>query len=68
VLINRAQQDSYFMMGMAFGVRNDKWSMEIFGENLTDERAQLNNNLVFDRERVSINRPRTFGMRFGVDF
>ncbi|GHF31353.1 TonB-dependent receptor [Kordiimonas sediminis] len=68
VLINRAKQDSYVMMGLAVGVTNSKYSFEIFGENLTDERAQLNNNLVFDRERIAINRPRTIGVRFGVDF
>lgn len=68
VLINRAKQDSYFLMGLAFGVRKENWMVEVFGENLTDERAQLNNNLVFDRERISINRPRTFGIRFSVDY
>jgi len=68
VLINRGQQASYLLMGMSFGVRNDRWSVEIFGDNLTDKRAQLNNNLVFDKSRVSINRPRTIGLRFGVNF
>ncbi|UTW54675.1 TonB-dependent receptor [Kordiimonas sp. SCSIO 12610] len=68
VLINRIEQDDYFLLGFAFGIRTDKWSAEIFGENLTDERAELNNSLVFDRERTTINRPRTWGVRFSVDF
>ena len=68
VLINRAVQDSYFLMGLAVGFTKENWSFEVFGENLTDERAQLNNNLVFDRERIAINRPRTFGIRFSVDY
>lgn len=68
VLINRAKQDSYFLMGLAFGVRKENWMVEVFGENLTDERAQLNNNLIFDRERITTNRPRTFGIRFSVDY
>ncbi len=68
VLINRAKQDSYFLAGMAFGVRKDNWMVEFYGENLTDTRAQLNNNLVFDHERITINRPRTFGFRFAVDY
>lgn len=68
VLINRAKQDSYFLMNLAFGVRKDAWMIEVFGENLTDERAQLNNNLVFDRERISTNRPRTFGLRFSYEY
>ncbi len=68
VLINRAQQDSYYLLGMSVGLHTDTWSVEIFADNLTDERAQLNNNLVFDRERISINRPRTIGMRVTADF
>ncbi|WP_417451053.1 TonB-dependent receptor [Kordiimonas sp.] len=68
VLINRAKQDSYVLAGLSFGIRKDNWMFEVFGENLTDERAQLNNNLVFDHERISTNRPRTFGVRFSVDY
>lgn len=68
VLINRAEQDSYLLLGLSVGVRKDNWSVEVFGENLTDERAQLNNSLIFDRERITTNRPRTFGLRFSVDY
>jgi len=68
VLINRAKQDSYLLANLAFGVSNAEYSFELYAENLTDKRATLNNNLVFDRERVAINRPRTIGVRFGVDF
>ena len=68
VLINRARQDNYFLVGFSAGIRKENWSVDLYGENLTDERAVLNNNLVFDRERITINRPRTFGIRFSVDF
>ncbi len=68
VLINRAEQESYFLLGLSFGVRNDRWSVEVYGDNLTDERAQLNNNLIFDRERISTNRPRTFGLRASFEY
>lgn len=68
VLINRAKQDSYLLANLAIGVSNAEYSFELYAENLTDKRATLNNNLVFDRERVAINRPRTIGVRFGVDF
>lgn len=63
VLINRIKQDDYFLMNLAFGLRDEKWSFEIFADNLTDERAQLTNTFVFDRNRLSINRPRTYGLR-----
>ena len=68
VLINRAVQDDYLLLGLAVGIAKENWSVEIFGENLTDERAQLNNSLIFDRERITTNRPRTFGFRFSLDY
>ena len=67
-LINRAEQDGYFLAGAAAGFKKDNWGMEVYVENLTDERAEIANNFVFNRERITINRPRTWGMRFSVDF
>ena len=66
-LINRARQDGYFLAGAAAGFTKDNWGLEFYVENLTDERAQIANNFVFNRERITINRPRTWGMRFHVD-
>ncbi len=68
VTVNRARQDSYFLANFAVGISNADYGFEIYAENLTDERAQLNNNLVFDRERIAINRPRTVGFRFRVNY
>lgn len=68
VLINRAKQDSYTVAGFAAGMSNVDYGFEVYVANLTDERAELNNNLVFDRERVAINRPRTIGVRFNANF
>ena len=68
VLINRAEQDAYTLLNSAIGYRTDGWGAEFFVSNLTDERAQINNNLNYDRERIAINRPRTYGVRFNIDF
>jgi outer membrane receptor protein involved in Fe transport len=68
VQINRARQDDYFLMDVSAGVTKDNWGVELYATNLTDERAELNNNFGFDRERVSINRPRTWGLRFRYDY
>ena len=68
VLLNRAQQDDYITLGFSAGVRSEQWSFEFFGDNITDERAELNNNFAFARERVSINRPRTWGFRVSTEF
>ena len=66
--INKARIDGYTMGSFSTGVTEDNWRVELFVDNITDERAQLSNNFVFDRERVTVARPRTWGVRVGVDF
>ena len=56
------------MASFSTGLTSDGWSIEAFVNNLTDERAQLSNNFVYDRERVTIARPRTWGMRVRVQY
>jgi len=67
-LINRAEQEGYFLLGGAFGFKKDNWGLEAYVDNITDERAQIANNFIFNRERITINRPRTYGLRFSLDF
>jgi iron complex outermembrane receptor protein len=66
--INKADIDGYVTLGATMGVTADQWSAEIFATNLTNEYAELSNNFVFDRERVTPLRPRTIGVRVGYDF
>ena len=66
--INKADIDGYVMLGGTLGVSADQWSAELFGTNLTNEYAELSNNFVFDRERVTPVRPRTIGIRVAYDF
>ena len=66
--INRAQIDSWAKLDFAVGVSSDRWSAEIFANNLTNERIELNNNFVNDRERVTLARPRVIGARLSVDY
>ena len=66
--INKAQVDGYVTLGMTAGITADNWSAELFATNLTNEYAELSNNFVFDRERVTPMRPRTIGIRVGYDF
>ena len=66
--INKAELDGYVTLGGTFGVTADQWSAELFAENLTNEYAELSNNFVFDRERLTPMRPRTIGVRVGYDF
>lgn len=61
--INRLELDSWITAGFALGVSNDKWSIELFGENLFDERAQISGNFINDVQRITVNRPLTVGLR-----
>ena len=66
--INKVELDSWTTLGFRTGVSSDKWSAEIFADNLTNERAEISGNFVFDRERVTVMRPRTIGIRFSVEY
>ena len=68
VTINRDDMDSWTIVGLAAGVTADQWSAELFADNLTDERAEVARDFVFDRQRVTYSRPRTIGVRLGFKF
>ncbi|MBI1235311.1 MAG: TonB-dependent receptor plug domain-containing protein [Alphaproteobacteria bacterium] len=68
VEINKINLEGYTMVGFSTGLTGDQWSIEAFVDNLTDERAELSNNFVYDRERVTIARPRTWGVRVRVQY
>ncbi|MDX1500048.1 MAG: TonB-dependent receptor [Woeseiaceae bacterium] len=68
ITINRAEIDSWFMSSITAGVTADGWSAEIFVNNLSDERAEVARNFVFDRHRVTYAQPRTIGVRATFDF
>jgi outer membrane receptor protein involved in Fe transport len=68
ISINRDEIDSWTMWNLTAGVTNETWSVELFGSNLTDERAELARNFVFDRQRVTYAPPRTFGVRATFHF
>ncbi len=65
ITINRLRLEGYTTFSLSAGIEKDQWNFEIYGENLTDKRAQVSGNFYFDRARVSINRPLTVGVRFG---
>ena len=65
---NRAQQDSYSLTNLRAGVSNDDWYAEVYVDNAFDERAEISNTFVFDRQRVAIVRPLTVGLRYKLKF
>jgi iron complex outermembrane receptor protein len=63
------KQPSYNIGDIRFGIDTTKWSMQLYVSNLTDERAVLFANpyemdYYFGRSRVTVNRPRQFGVRW----
>jgi outer membrane receptor protein involved in Fe transport len=64
VAADRREQESYTIANVAFGLEKNSWSVDLYIENLTDERAQLFFNTQDDVPRVTTNRPRTIGLRF----
>ena len=66
--INKFRLEGYTTFAMSAGVKSENWSFEIFGENLTDERAEVAGNFINDVERITTNRPLTFGLRIGYDY
>ncbi len=68
ISINNIKLDSYTTFGLSAGIKSDRWSLELYGENLGDTRAEIAGNYINDRERITTNRPRTIGLRVGYDF
>jgi iron complex outermembrane receptor protein len=48
---------------MALGASKDDWRIELFADNLTDKRAELYTSANDGERRVTVNRPRTIGLR-----
>ncbi len=68
----RTLMDAYTIVNAAVGINKETWSLELFGSNLTDERAQID---VLDPgypsaldTRTYTNRPRSYGIRFSQRF
>jgi iron complex outermembrane recepter protein len=65
---NSITLDSWALWGATAGISADEWTAEVYVENLTDERAEISGNAIFNRARVTVARPRTIGLRFAYDF
>lgn len=73
----REKQPAYTIVNLATGIQGDKWSLDLFLDNATDERAQIvrygwaswdpYDEMVED-SAITVNRPRSFGIRYGHRF
>ncbi|MFT4825310.1 MAG: iron complex outermembrane receptor protein [Halioglobus sp.] len=64
VLDSFFELDSYATADFTVGYRKDDWTLTFFGENITDELAELFISDEDDVNKTTPNRPRTFGLRF----
>jgi iron complex outermembrane recepter protein len=61
-------QDAYQTGDLRFGLEAESWSASIFVDNVWDERAELFFSNRWAVQRLSINRPRTFGVQLRFEF
>lgn len=71
-IADRFKQDAYTLVNFSTGIQADTWSLDLFIDNVTDERAQINlyepsYPSLIDSRTVT-NRPRSIGIRFGQKF
>jgi outer membrane receptor protein involved in Fe transport len=59
---------SYITYDAAAGIAKDAWSLEWFGQNLSDTRAQLYISSSSFQTLTTTNRPRVMGVRFAYKF
>jgi hypothetical protein len=52
----------------ALGFGKNAWLLQVYGENLTDTRAELYANHTEFYKAVTVSRPRTIGLRFSHKF
>ncbi len=57
-------QDSYQIGDFSAVLEGELWSATLFVDNVWDERAELFFNNTWTKTRLSMNQPRTFGVRF----
>jgi len=68
IIINRDRIDSWTMLNISAGLSSETWNAELFINNVTDERAEVARNFVFDRTTVTYAQPLTVGVRAGFNF
>jgi len=68
ITINRMDVPSWTLANVTAGISSDKWMVEAFVTNLTDEQVVTGANYVNDRERLAVAPPTTLGVRVSFDF
>jgi iron complex outermembrane receptor protein len=64
----RDVNNSYSIVNFSAGIDMDSWGVNLYVNNLTDERAQLSRGGASYDSTVTVNRPRNVGIRFHMLF
>ena len=73
----RENQPAYTIVNLAAGIHGDVWALDLFVDNATDERAQIIRyggtywdpyDDITQDSTILVNRPRSYGLRFGYKF
>jgi len=65
---SRSLQADYGFLNASFGVQGEGWVLELYGDNLTDENAEIFKYTRAGDDRITANRPANFGVRFRQRF
>jgi outer membrane receptor protein involved in Fe transport len=66
--ITSLRQGGYEMLDISLGVSRDKWTLEVYGKNLTNARPELFRSLTEGEYRTTTARPLTVGLRGSYNF
>ena len=64
----RSLQADYGFLNASFGIQGEGWVLELYGDNLTDENAEIFKYTRAGDDRITANRPANFGVRFRQRF
>lgn len=66
--LNAAKVDAYNSVNVSSGLRGERWSAEVFVENLTDVNGVTSVFAINGPTRATVIRPRTIGIRVGATY
>ena len=65
---NREKMDDYGLLSASWRIQDERWHLTLYGENLTNEVAELYINELDKYRLVTVNKPRTIGFSMGMRF
>jgi outer membrane receptor protein involved in Fe transport len=64
----RETQESYENLNLTAGIDVNNWGVDLYVNNLTDERAEITRGVGAGGNNITTNRPRTIGIKYRMRF